>query len=1487
MSARDSRVRMTAQQRYRAISERRLRRLLGRRQALVSQIEDLRNARDYLTNIDRRYSSNANVQDGDIPMQSLVHTTTTPNNPSNNLQNVQQDQISMRENSRDFTLRNTSATPSPNSNGGEITERDGTPQTRVIDEWARVRRGRIEFDRRRNLQSDSYQIRRSYNHYGTFSSRLSRNNSSSNSMTQGRNIEQSQSEQTMSDERRLNTSGNQPTLPSIAIEPNVVAFPESSFHTSLEFPNARQHLDVVSNGNETEEMRTNTSETAAARAGPSTISTSNLLVTTVDDQLNSSRVPDGSDIENMSSTSETSNNLSVGGSNLNSELTSSVEPTQNLSNLDVSNANNNQQQNIGEPVHNDHTYSNQEGLENVETQSDVHVINESSQSPPPNADFHSDANIATNPDTNHDDAGRVANDPTTVDNVNSTETGTDAAVTRSNLDIILLSRHIEHMQTICRASLADCNLNRHRRQVVRLQSIRRMLEDLQRQIRCLRAASYEELSRRSREAESLGSVLGNVRQRNRRRWVIERPHGRRNSINSSSTLANLSFDQTNDEERDEEEEGHFDLVDEDAFTPDNNLTSEEINQGERLNNEGERMNPLNNRITRFGALNRSQIASRSASITSQLRARTLTRGSRTSGSGRLGRIGGTSDLLSIPRVYRHPRRVHVSENGNSSEIRPNLRRMLRNRTSSSRAIVPESTTFGNANIFYRGRPGRNRIPNVYNPVAPGCMIRERHLAGTRRTRLSRAHLQLPSQLKTAIRALETSPNSAVSDNSNENLSTVEARQSVMEKPIIPSKMATDKDEEKIKKQPQSPGSGTKEELRALSQRMEKILKDRREKRCLDSQLGQADNDSSGVLSVGAENMSHTNEDNTDSLSEGARYLMSLPRPDTGLTSPNGTSLSDPRLRWRHLMEGIDDNILNDPMPPRRNMRYVFQRQSSINRDHDFYIRSNYRSQRRDSSPLVGRLRSSRLIQPINSPSVDGTLQSADIETDSGSDTDEAALSFNETRNFPHNSSLEWNGGTSSSPLFRHGFGRWPIRRMSRREEFSDIYGYGHSVTRAQDIQPGAANLSEGYGSEEIDRELGELQRSSRNPEILRRRMIELRRALNRRNEGERPVQEPMLRSRNLLSSVSPTPVIVSSNPSFGNEEHHGEQQGIPFSEHDQSVDVDTEASDGGTFDMDRLPPLRELIWRRLRRRNAQLNMLEDEIADSNTSMPNTNIANVDTSYRAHNSNADSVRTSNNSLPAQDVSRPHREFLSFMVDQMRLDHESAATSQIVPRRVNTMDDQESGVLNSNETVSEVEGGRGTRDIPTHHISFSREFITPPPIQYRRRYLNLMGENINNDNPIVTVNGNHAPEVRRVVQEVRSRPFTYAAAAASGANLTQQHAVGSSVSPNPQANASAANFQREHYYLHNAPANMLLTHRIQSWDFTRGDIPDLRDSSSNLVVNEARIHNDASVDISEDGSILVTLIPSTMPMTTVVGVYGLRPYANRGRCYATYK
>ncbi len=50
-------------------------------------------------------------------------------------------------------------------------------------------------------------------------------------------------------------------------------------------------------------------------------------------------------------------------------------------------------------------------------------------------------------------------------------------------------------------------------------------------------------------------------------------------------------------------------------------------------------------------------------------------------------------------------------------------------------------------------------------------------------------------------------------------------------------------------------------------------------------------------------------------------------------------------------------------------------------------------------------------------------------------------------------------------------------------------------------------------------------------------------------------------------------------------------------------------------------------------------------------------------------------------------------------------------------------------------------------------------------------------------------------------------------------------------------------------------------------------------------EAKIHNDASVDVSEDGSVLVTLVPANLPTTTMVGVYGLLA-SNKGRIFATF-
>ena len=54
---------------------------------------------------------------------------------------------------------------------------------------------------------------------------------------------------------------------------------------------------------------------------------------------------------------------------------------------------------------------------------------------------------------------------------------------------------------------------------------------------------------------------------------------------------------------------------------------------------------------------------------------------------------------------------------------------------------------------------------------------------------------------------------------------------------------------------------------------------------------------------------------------------------------------------------------------------------------------------------------------------------------------------------------------------------------------------------------------------------------------------------------------------------------------------------------------------------------------------------------------------------------------------------------------------------------------------------------------------------------------------------------------------------------------------------------------------------ITYRIQAWDFSQGVIPDIHDAHTNVVVPESKLHNDASVDVSADGRLLVTLVPSS--------------------------
>ncbi|XP_045471947.1 uncharacterized protein LOC123678778 isoform X2 [Harmonia axyridis] len=94
------------------------------------------------------------------------------------------------------------------------------------------------------------------------------------------------------------------------------------------------------------------------------------------------------------------------------------------------------------------------------------------------------------------------------------------------------------------------------------------------------------------------------------------------------------------------------------------------------------------------------------------------------------------------------------------------------------------------------------------------------------------------------------------------------------------------------------------------------------------------------------------------------------------------------------------------------------------------------------------------------------------------------------------------------------------------------------------------------------------------------------------------------------------------------------------------------------------------------------------------------------------------------------------------------------------------------------------------------------------------------------------------------------------------------------------------QREHIYDSDVISTVTPNHRIQVWDISDSIIPEIHDPLKNLVVRECKIHNDASVDIASDGSILVTLLPSGgyLNITNRLGVYSLR-WETLGQCLYT--
>lgn len=60
----------------------------------------------------------------------------------------------------------------------------------------------------------------------------------------------------------------------------------------------------------------------------------------------------------------------------------------------------------------------------------------------------------------------------------------------------------------------------------------------------------------------------------------------------------------------------------------------------------------------------------------------------------------------------------------------------------------------------------------------------------------------------------------------------------------------------------------------------------------------------------------------------------------------------------------------------------------------------------------------------------------------------------------------------------------------------------------------------------------------------------------------------------------------------------------------------------------------------------------------------------------------------------------------------------------------------------------------------------------------------------------------------------------------------------------------------------------SYRVQAWDFSKGEIPDITNSEKNVVIHKCKIRNDASINISSDGKLLATCFMGA------AGVYSLQ-------------
>lgn len=196
------------------------------------------------------------------------------------------------------------------------------------------------------------------------------------------------------------------------------------------------------------------------------------------------------------------------------------------------------------------------------------------------------------------------------------------------------------------------------------------------------------------------------------------------------------------------------------------------------------------------------------------------------------------------------------------------------------------------------------------------------------------------------------------------------------------------------------------------------------------------------------------------------------------------------------------------------------------------------------------------------------------------------------------------------------------------------------------------------------------------------------------------------------------------------------------------------------------------------------------------------------------------------------------------------------------------------------------------------------VSISPLEYRRRALSqdnmLMHQSNQVGHIVAPTNDNTLPQMHSVDQNQSSLHHRITARLHVPIQLHQDNATPPAAAIG-QANAMPEGWPRlpylqiyqsrgagQHLWFNQwtIPLSMTqVTYRLQCWDFSLAVIPNIKDSQSNIVTSKCRIHNDSSIDISLDGTLLACLVPreeSTFVTSFDFRVFSLKT-KDFGLCY----